>query len=1392
MHIPRKSLPGRARHTRLLALLAGVAIAILGLPVPALAAPTGQAAKPGVEALCSTAKKGFASCFALRRTAVGTGKGLQPAVTPAGFGPADLTGAYQIPAGGGAGATVAIIDAFDDPNAEADLAVYRSQFGLPACTTANGCFQKVDQRGGTSYPPSDSGWAGEISLDLDMVSAIAPAAHILLVEADNNEDLNLALSVDQAVAMGAKYVSNSYGSSYTSTPGSGEDPSELSVLDPHYNHPGVAVTASTGDDDFGVSYPAASQYVTSVGGTSLSRDSSTRGWTESVWHNGFGGPGSGCSVVEPKPAFQTDSGCDMRTVGDVSAVADPATGVSVYDTFGSGSGWEVFGGTSASAPIIAGVYAVAGTPVAGSYPNSYPYARTGSLNDVTSGANGTCSPSYLCTAGTGYDGPTGLGTPAGVAAFTTGPHGQVTGTVTDSATATPIVGATVTAHDTGAGTDASATTDASGHYALNLSVGTYDLTVAAYGYASATVSGVTVADGATVTENVALTAVPRSTVSGTVADGSGHGWPLYARITVDGVPGGPVWTDPITGRYSVSLPQGHTYQLHVTSNYPGYQAVDDSITLGTNDVHANIGVPVDPTSCNAAGYTVQVTGDAQTFDGTSAPAGWTVTNTTDAGGWQFDDPGERGNNTGGTGGFAVIDSDFFGSGNHEDTYLTTPTVDLSASPSPYLSFDTEYKGYSNGAADVDVSVDGGATWSNVWHHTTDSVLGPAHVDIPLPDAAGKSAVQARFHYAATWAWWWMLDNVLLGTRSCVASVHGGLVAGVVTDANTNTGLNGAAVSTVDDPNAHAITQATPDDPNLGDGFYWLFTTATGAHTYTAAKSKYASLSKSVNVAVDSTTRANFKLTAGQITVTPASIAKTVPWQGTATQKLTIKNTGGAAATVNLTEKPGGFQILARSGAPLNVVQANVSKRQQYNPHAMTPKTMGPTDGTPADAPWTSVADFPTAIQDNLVGVVNGKVYSAYGFTGDNDIADTYALDPTTGAWTKVATAAGTREKPAGAVIGGKLIATGGWDTNGDPDPKTEVFDPATNTWSTRADNPRPYAGSGSAELGGKLYVVGGCTADSCGNSDVEIYDPVANTWSSGPAYPEATAWESCGGVAGKLYCAGGTTDDASTVNGYVLDLLAGGWEPIAPLPVDLWGSGTAVASGRLLVSGGVANNGFAITNQGFAYDPDTDTWSALPNSNNTLYRGGSACGFYKIGGNPGGFLAPPVAKSEVLPGLQDCGSVVPDVSWLSESATSLTLAAGASTTVTVTLNAGVPDVTQPGTLTASLAISTDTPYKVAPVGVTLTVNPPKTWGKIAGTVTSTAGTPIAGATVQINTWAASYTLKTDKNGQYALWLDVRNNPLQVIVAKDGYQPQVRNVKITRGTTTTADFALKPA
>jgi N-acetylneuraminic acid mutarotase len=1333
--------------------------------------------KHGVAALCGTPKKGTAQCFALRRTDIVGRKGISPAVTPNGFGPADLGSAYGIPANGGAGQTVAIVDAFDDPNAESDLGIYRSQYGLAPCTTANGCFSKVDQRGGNDYPEPNADWAGEISLDVDMVSAIAPAAHILLVEADTNNNDDLAAAVDEAVALGAKYVSNSYGSAYTSVPGSGEDPSELTE-DAFYNHPGVAVVASTGDDNFGVSYPAASQYVTSVGGTSLVADTSTRGWSESVWNNSFGGPGSGCSVFEPKPSWQSDSGCAMRTESDVAAVADPETGVAVYDTY-QNPGWGVFGGTSVSSPIIASVFADAGTPVAGTYPSSYPYAATGSLNDVTTGNNGTCSPAYLCTAGAGYDGPTGLGTPHGLSAFTTGPHGQIAGVITDSATSAPIAGASVAA-----GTS-SATTDATGHYSLSAPVGTYDVTASAYGYTSKTVTSVAVTDGGSVTENFALAAQPSVTVTGKVTDGSGHHWPLYATITAAGVPGGPVYTNPYNGTYSLTLPAGATYQLHVAANYSGYQPVDTSVTLAGSGVTKNIAVPVDAASCVAPGYAVHFAGLTQSFDGTTTPTGWTVTNNTDVGGWEFDDPEPRGNLTGGSGGFAIVDSDFLGEDNTEDTYLVSPAADLTGMASPELGFDTDYNDLGS-TAQIDLSLDGGATWTNVWDHSGNSLRGPAHIDLPLPQAANKASAQVRFHYTGTWDWWWELDNVFLGVRSC-DPVAGGLVAGVVTDANTGNGVVGATVTSVDAPSTQATSAATPADAALGDGFYWLFSALTGSHTFTAAKAHYVSTSKAVSVAADKTTKALFTLKAGQITITPTSIDTTVPWQGTATQKVTVKNTGGAPATVTIGEQPGGSSPLG-TGAPRTRITGT------YTPHslhtakgAVKPNAkVAPASTTPSAAPWTEIADYPTTIQDNGVATDGGKVYSGFGFNGTDDTSNLNVYDPDTGSWTALAAAADTREKPAFAFVDGTLYAAGGWGADGNPDPKLEVYDPSSNAWTTGASDPDPLAGSGVAVLNGKIYIVGGCGTASCGSTDVNVYDPGTNTWSTAADYPEAVAWESCGAIGAKLYCAGGVTDDASITHAYAYDPGSDSWSPVADLPADLWGSGYTAAEGQLLVSGGVMNDSLTLTNVGYAFDPNNDAWSALPNSNNTLYRGGSACGLYRVGGSPGGQSAP-VASSEVLPGFVDCGQAV-DVSWLSESPTTLTLAAGKSATFTVSLDAGVPDITQPGTYTAKVSIGTDTPYSVPAIGVTMVVNPPKTWGKITGTVTGN-GVPLAGATVQITTWATHYTLKTDKNGQYALWLDVRNNPLQLIVAKDGYQPQVKTVKIAKGTTTTANFAL---
>ncbi|MFF4844725.1 putative Ig domain-containing protein [Streptomyces collinus] len=362
--------------------------------------------------LCATAAPGHASCFAQRRTDIKQRLAAAlAAAAPSGLSPANLHSAYNLPTSGGSGLTVAVVDAYNDPNAESDLATYRSTYGLSACTKANGCFKQVSQTGSTtSLPTNDTGWAGEEALDLDMVSAVCPNCNITLVEANSANDTDLGIAENEAVSLGAKFVSNSWGGDESST--------QTSEDTQYFKHPGVAITVSSGDSAYGAEYPATSQYVTAVGGTALTTASNSRGWSESVWHtSSTEGTGSGCSAYDPKPSWQTDTGCSKRMEADVSAVADPATGVAVYDTYG-GSGWAVYGGTSASAPIIAGVYALAGTPASGDYPAKYPYAHTGNLYDVTSGSNGSCTTSYFCTARTGYDGPTGWGTPNGTTAFT--------------------------------------------------------------------------------------------------------------------------------------------------------------------------------------------------------------------------------------------------------------------------------------------------------------------------------------------------------------------------------------------------------------------------------------------------------------------------------------------------------------------------------------------------------------------------------------------------------------------------------------------------------------------------------------------------------------------------------------------------------------------------------------------------------------------------------------------------------------------------------------------------------------------------------------------------------------------------------------------------------------
>jgi subtilase family serine protease len=405
---------------------------------------------------CGTFTRGKLHCLVIKNTAAHpTAQTVRPNAIPAGngYGPSQLQSAYDLTAASGAdgsGTTVAVVDAYNDPTAASDLATYRSAAGLPALTS--GQFTQYNQEGETSplpaTAPADDDWTLEESLDVDMVSAICPLCKIDLVEANNDSGTGLYVAEETAATtLGAKYISNSWGGSETSTDTT--DDSE------YFGVSGVVYTASAGDSAYsgGVIYPATSPHVVSVGGTTLNTSSNSRGWTESVWETSSSeGTGSGCSAFEPQPSWQASisilkAACADRVDNDVAADADPNTGAAVYDTTNGNGGWNEVGGTSESSPIIASVFALAGNNGnGGNNAADSIYTHTADLNEVTASSNGTCTPpaadSVLCTA-TGaantYNGPTGWGTPEGLGAFQSNSAGN-TVTVTNPGSQTGTVG----------------------------------------------------------------------------------------------------------------------------------------------------------------------------------------------------------------------------------------------------------------------------------------------------------------------------------------------------------------------------------------------------------------------------------------------------------------------------------------------------------------------------------------------------------------------------------------------------------------------------------------------------------------------------------------------------------------------------------------------------------------------------------------------------------------------------------------------------------------------------------------------------------------------------------------------------------------------------------------
>ena len=1344
----------------------------------------------------ATSKENYARCMSVVYTATNHKiVGIPDQPPPGALGPIDIQSAYKLPATG-QGQTVAIVDAFGDSTAESDLATFRSFYGLPPCTTANGCFHKVDQNGGTNYPPDDTGWALETSLDLDAVSSACPNCHILLVQGDDNSLANLGIAENTSVSLGAKFVSNSYG-----VPG--EDPSELQ-FDQYYTHPGVAVVAATGDTGNLTNWPATNPKVTGAGGTTLTKNTSVpRGWTETAWSSG----GSGCSPFEPRPSYQNgiNTDCpDNKAIADLSADADPNSGLAVYDTNGQ-TGWLQVGGTSLSTPLLTAMYALAGTPATGTFPVSYAYHdphRSSHIFDVTQGSNGGCG-TVLCNAGPGWDGPTGLGTPDRVAALASGPQGIIAGKVTKAPGGAPAAGATVSA--TGG---YSATTGPSGDYTMTLPVGSYSVTAQAFGFKSVTRPGVSVTHGKTTTENFALQSVPSRNLSGAITDGSGHAWPLYAKITIDGVPSGAIYSSPYTGHYSVNLPQQNSYTLHISPVYPGYTTKTMTVQIGTADKVVNADVTVDSSACSAPGYAYRYHGAVQRFTGWTGitpQAGWTNVDKVGNGQiWEFDNPGERTPPPGSDGEFAIVDSDNYGTGNSQDTSLVSPVVNLSGLTSPEIGFDTFYREFPGQTADVDLSLNGGQTWTNVWEQTDTSVTG--HVDVPIPQAAGNSHVRVRFHFTGAFGWWWELDNVFIGTRTC-SPVPGGLVAGTVTDNNTGSPVNGATVASKANSGQFGVSAPTPDDPGLPDGFYWLFAGPAGSTRFTASDGAYTPATATVGVAGNFVTQRNWVLKAGHIAIAPGGLSFTQTLGAARTGNVKFTNDGTAPVRVKVSEQNGGFTPMSGKGSAAGAPVEHIKGTYRLNAATRGPKPGAKTAGglllrqpTPSDPPWTDIANYPAPIMDNAAGydADSGQVYSVAGFDGSANVASSYVYDPVSQRWSPVADAPQPVESPAGAFVAGKMYIAGGWGSNGDATSTVYAYNPSANSWSQAASMPAALTAMATAVLGGRLYVVGGCTTGNCAptSNAVYRYDPGSNSWAQLASYPTPVAFAACAGIAGEVVCAGGANADTNQTfkSTYIYNPSSNSWSQGADMPYDDWGMGYSGSGGKLQVAAGVTSNSAAVTNQAAEYDPASNTWSLLPNANNAEYRGGSSCGLYKVGGSTGGFNPQPFA--EVLPGEDQCGAE--DVPWLSESTTAFTVSPGQSVTVAVTADSSA--VAQPGGYAAELLVNTNTPYQTQPVTVGMHAQPPLTWGKVTGTVTdASTGNPIAGVTVQICTMYSlqtgtcgpvTYTLKTDNSGNYQLWLNQGFNPLQIIAAKDGYQPIAKLARIIRGSTVTVNFSLK--
>jgi N-acetylneuraminic acid mutarotase len=884
---------------------------------------------------------------------------------------------------------------------------------------------------------------------------------------------------------------------------------------------------------------------------------------------------------------------------------------------------------------------------------------------------------------------------ASAAQASAGGPGALHGLVVDHTSGQPVAGAHVTLTG-GSSQPTEAQTGEDGRYVVQLVPGDYDLLVTAFGYTDAR-DTVRMTNRGLLAHRAELEVAPEVVLRGHVSDASGAGWPLYAHV---GLPGTSLetFTDPTTGDYRLRVPGGHTYDVAVEAVYPGYETRTDAVRVDGRTTH-DVGLGADAATCTAPGYT-RGDGVRASFDGDTAPEGWMVVDHFGGGVlWRFDDPAHRGNLTGGAGGFATVDS-IDQTTSLPDVSLVSPVTDLSAADHPVLEFATELLTGFPAMAEVELSVDAGATWSPVWS-TQASLPGPQTVRVPLPDAAGAAQAQIRFHYLrGPGRWWWQVDDVFLGDATCAAT-PGGLVVGSTRSSLTGRALDDVAVA-VDGPAPFATTShATPDDPRLADGFYWLVT-APGQHQVTASAPEHAETTEAVEVEAGDVRDLELRLASGRLVATPRTIRVEVDRGRQATAQLTVVNTGDAPATFSLEEVEGApppATPRGTTGAAVQRVPADVSPLPDRGDAGAQPPARPAQADEAGD--WRDLAPYPLAVRDTVAGSLDGTVYSfgGYGAAARAALTSSFRYDAEGDHWVPIADLPQPRQQPSGAFIDGRFVLAGGWGADEHPVAETVVYDPVTDSWSTAAPNPAPLAASGTAVLDGELYVVGGCLDNDCGRTDVLRYDPEADAWTRLADYPQNTAWTSCGGIRGKVYCAGGIGTGADKFAVFAYDPQADSWTRVADLPLDMWASAYSVVDDHLVVVGGAAEDSSTVTNEGYSYDAASDSWSALPPSHHAFLRASGACGFVKIGGKLEAWDGFP--DVELLPGYDDCRPST-DLPWVQAGPDRAVVGPGGSTQVRLDVDA--TDLT-PGVHVAYLRVRESTPFAVRDVTIRVVVRP---------------------------------------------------------------------------------------